>query len=83
MDPQPFLENDQAKEHLMIVIPPGYMLFKKLTHGLRPQVLVDSRAAIEQCIRHLAVDCAAEPFIYNIYSESTFGPFHAGARVAR
>ena len=45
--PQPFFKYSETKEHFVIVVPPGCMLFEQLTDSLRAKILIDPRPMIE------------------------------------
>ena len=44
---KPFLKYGETEEHFMVVVPPGSVLFEKLTDGLRSKKLIDPGTAIE------------------------------------
>src|SRR5882757_1872655 len=73
---QPFFKYRETKEHLMIVVPPGCMLFEQFTDSLRAKKLIDPRPIIEQRIRHPAVDGSPEPIIHYVTRKTSFWPFH-------
>jgi hypothetical protein len=70
--PQPFLENDEAEEDFMVIVPAGSVLLEKFAHGARMKVLIDPGVAIEEGLSHPAIDSAAEPVIYDIDREPAF-----------
>src|SRR5437868_10061522 len=73
--PQPFLQNNQAKQDFVIVMSAGGVLLVKFLHGARAKVLIDPGAGVEEGLGHSAVDRSAEP-IHHVDRETAFGPLH-------
>src|SRR6266478_5868378 len=75
VSPKPFFKKDEAKQDLMIVVPPRYMLLEELIHRSRAKVLVDLGVAVTQSIGHFIVDGTLEPIIHHVDRKSAFRPF--------
>jgi len=75
VSPKPFFKKDEAKQDLMIVMPPGCMMVEELIHRSRTKVLVDLGVPVTQSIGHFIVDGALEPIIHYVNRESPFRPF--------
>jgi len=80
---EPFLEDDKAKQNLVIVISTGGMFLEKVLHCSLAQVLIDSRFTIQQDLCHSIVHLATEPIINHIHSEPSLCSFEDLAREIR
>src|SRR3954453_7216067 len=62
--PHPLLQNDEAEQNLVMVMPACGMLLEKLTYCTRFKILINAGATLLKGLDHLAVESPAEPVIH-------------------
>lgn len=80
MGAQPFLEQYQTEQNLVIVMPAGGVLLVKLLHRNRAKKLINSRSAIQECVSQLIIHAVAEPIVHNVDREAVLRSFHNRVR---
>src|SRR5690242_6745561 len=69
---EPFLENDQAKQDLMVVALALHMFLHQLPYCSRPQVLVNRGTVVGKNTRHGSPERIPEPAVHDIARETAF-----------
>src|ERR1039458_3835001 len=77
---EPLLENDKAKQDLVIIVSSRAMLLEEFLHRRRLQVLIDMGLSIQQDVFQLAAYGASEPIVHYVYCKSPFLSLEYGLR---
>jgi hypothetical protein len=77
---EPLLENDKAKQNLVIIVSSRLMLLEEFLHRRRLQVPIDTGLSIQQNVFQLAAYGASEPIVHYVYCKSPFLSLEDGFR---